>query len=77
MDYTRFPISELYLGKFPDSLEFQSWKANFKTEVCSKTAVPHFTMHWIKEVETAKSIDELVASRSIAGQADFSDFDMM
>ena len=23
MDYTRYPISELHLGKFPDSLEFQ------------------------------------------------------
>ena len=32
MDYPRFPISELHLGKFPDSLEFQSWKVNFKTE---------------------------------------------
>ena len=26
MDYPRFPISEMHLGKFPDSLEFQSWK---------------------------------------------------
>ena len=33
IDYPRFPISELHLGKFPDSMEFQSWKVNFKTEV--------------------------------------------
>ena len=39
MDYMRFTISEMHLGKFPDSLEFQSWKVNFKTEVCSKRAV--------------------------------------
>ena len=36
IDYTRFPVSELHLGEFPDSVEFQSWKGNFKTEVCSK-----------------------------------------
>ena len=29
------------MEKFPDSVEFQSWKVNFKTEVCSKTADPH------------------------------------
>ena len=32
-------------------------------------------MHWINEVEIAKSIDELVASRSITGQPNFPDFD--
>ena len=34
-------------------------------------------MQWIKEVEMAKSIDELVTSRSIAGRPDFPDFDML
>ena len=34
-------------------------------------------MHWIKEVEIAKSIDELVTSRSIVGRNDFSDYDML
>ena len=34
-------------------------------------------MLWIKEVESAKSIDELVASRSITGQPNFPDFDML
>ena len=59
-DYPRFAISEMHLGNFPDSLVFQTWKVNFKTEVCSKTANHHLTMQWIKEVETAKSIDELM-----------------
>ena len=63
MEHAKFPISEMHLGKFPDSMEFQSWKVNFKTEVCSKTADVHLTMHWDKEVEIAKSIDELVTSR--------------
>ena len=48
LDYPRFPIAELHLGKFPDSLEFQSWKVNFKTEVCSKSADPRLTVPWIK-----------------------------
>ena len=67
----------MHLGKFPDSMEFQSWKVNFKTEVCSKSADPHVTMHWIKEVEIAKSIDELVTSRSILGRTDILVYDML
>ena len=48
----RFHISEMHLGKFPDSMEFQSWKVNVRTEVCpKKTADPQNTMHWFKEVE--------------------------
>ena len=34
IDYTKFPISELNLGNFPDSMDFQSWKINLRTEVC-------------------------------------------
>ena len=77
IDCPRFPISELRLGTFLDSLEFQRWKVNFKTEVCSKTADPHLTMHRIKEVEIAKSIDELMTSRSIVERSDFPDYDML
>ena len=77
IDYPFFSTAELNLGNFPDSVEFQSWKVNFKTEVCSKTADPHLTMHWIKEVEIAKSIDELLTSRSIVGRNDFHDYDML
>ena len=46
MDYPRCPISELYLGKCLDSLEFQSWKVNFKTEVCANSVLLQITMHW-------------------------------
>ena len=77
VDYPRFPISEIHLGKFPDSLEFQSWKVNFKTEVCSKTKDLHLTMHWTIEVEIAKSTDELMTSRSIVGRTDFPDFPVL
>ena len=34
-------------------------------------------MHWIKEVEIAKSIDDLTPSQSITGRQDFSDYDML
>ena len=50
---------------------------NFRTEACMRTADPQVTMLWIKEVEIAKSIDELVTSRSITGQHNFPDFDML
>ena len=58
-------------------MEFHCWKVNFKTEVCSKSADPHVTMHWIKEVDMAKSIDELVTSRSLVGGNGFTDYDML
>ena len=65
------------MEKFLDPMEFLSWKVNLKTEVCSKTADPHLTLQWIKEVEIAKSIGELMTSRSIVGRKDFPDYDML
>ena len=58
-------------------MEFQSWKVNFKTDVCTKTADSHLAMHWIKEVEIAKSINEFLTSRSIVERTDFLDYDML
>ena len=75
--YPKFPVSEMHLGEFPEFVEFQSWKVNFKTEVCSKTADPHLTMQWIKGVEIAKSPEELLTSRSLAGRRGFPDYDML
>ena len=51
MDYPRIFFTEWYLGEFPDSVEFQSWKINFRTEACLRTADPQITMLWVKEVE--------------------------
>ena len=64
MDHTRVPFTEWNLGHLCDSMEFQSWKVNFRTEICQQTADPLITMLSIKEVEIAKSVDELVTSRS-------------
>ena len=44
MDYPRIPIWELHLAKFLESMEFQSWKINFRTEVCLGTAHPQVKM---------------------------------
>ena len=38
MDYPRIAFSEWNLGKFPDSMEFQSWKVKFRTEVCLRNS---------------------------------------
>ena len=65
MEYPRNLVTERNVGKFPDSMEFQSWKINFGTEVCIRTADLQVTMLWIKEVEVAKSIDELVCEVAI------------
>ena len=77
IDYTRIPISELHLGKFPDSMEFQSWKVNIKPELCSKSADPDLRMLWSKEIEIAKSIGELMTSQSIVVRTHFPDYDML
>ena len=57
-------------------MEFRSWKVAFRTGVCLRTADPQINMLWIKEVEIAKLIDELVTSRSIMERTDCPDFDM-
>ena len=62
---------------WPTRWNFNAGKVNFKTEVCSKTANPQLTTQWFKEIEKAKSIDELVTPRSILGRTDFPDYDML
>ena len=68
------PSSELHLGKFSDHTEFQSWIVNFRTEGCSKAKNPTRALQWIKEVEAAKSLDDLITPKSIMGQ-DFPDYE--
>ena len=59
------------LENFQTLWSFKAGKVNFKTEVYSKSADLRLTMHWIKEIETAKSTDEFVTSRTIVGRTDF------
>ena len=65
------------LENFQTPWNSKAGKSTSKTKVCSKTADPHLTMQWIKEVEIAKSIGELVTSRSIVEGSDFPDYDML
>ena len=46
------------------------------TEVFVNTPCPQLTMSWIKEVEIAKSIDNLMTSQSIKGKH-FPDYDIL
>ena len=70
MDYPRFPISELHLGKIPGLIGI-SKQVNFKAAVRANSVLSLITMHWIKEVEIAKSMDDLMTSQSITGRRDF------
>ena len=72
MDYQR-----ILFGKIHDSMEFQIWKVNFRTEACLRRAAPQITMHWVKEIEIAQSIVELMTLRSIVGRNDFPDYGLL
>ena len=71
--------SEMHLGNFLDHTEFQSWRVNFRTEVCSKAKNPSLALQWIKEIETAKSLDHLITPKSIIGKnfPDFEELDLL
>ena len=55
---------------------FKCWKTNFKTEICHCSGCPTLAILWIKEVEVAKSVDDLLTSQSIEGHV-FFDFEML
>ena len=65
----RHLISDLHLGQFPDSVGLQCQKAD--------SLHPANTKSWIKEVEIARSIDDLLTSQSSDGCSDFTDFEML
>ena len=60
--------SEKHLGKLPDQTEVQSWIVNFRVEVCAKAKNPMLGLQWIKEIEAAKSLDDLITPKSITGK---------
>ena len=66
MENPRNQILEQHFDRFPDSTDFQCWKTNFKTEVCSCSGCPTVTMLWIKEVEVAKTVDVFFFFHDIA-----------
>ena len=74
MTILSYPSSEMHLRKFPKHTVFQTWTVNFRTEVCSKAKNPMLALQWIKEIEVAKSLEDLITLRSITGK-DFSDYE--
>ena len=74
MTIPSYPSSEMHLGKFPDHTEHQSWIVNIRTEVCSKSKNPTRALQWIKEIEAAKSLDDLITPKPITGK-DFLDYE--
>ena len=55
--------SEKHLGKFPDHTEFQRWLVNFPVEVCANSKNPTLAVQWIKDIEAAKSLDDLITPK--------------
>ena len=50
-----------------NSKTFVMWKMNFKSEFCSSSSFPAEAMVWIKEVDSARHIDQLKFSNSSLG----------
>ena len=65
----------MHFDKFLYLSTFQYWKTNLKTEPCSCSSFPVDAMLRIKDVEVAKSVDDLMTSRSIGGHV-FPNFEM-
>ena len=80
--YWRNPFSQWY-DWLPESSDLgnASWKIPGPGKSTSRLKnvqnQQFFTMHWIKEVEMAKSMDDLLTSQSITGRTDFLDYDVL
>ena len=57
--------SEMHLQKFPDQTEFQSWIVNFQAGVCAKAKNLALALQWIKEIEAASSLKDLINPKSV------------
>ena len=68
MTIPSFISSEMHLGGFPDQTELQMWIVNFQTDDCSKAKSLTRALQWIKEIEAAKSLDDLITPKSITGK---------
>ena len=72
-------FSEMHQQKFPDQTEFQSWVVNFRAEVCAKAKNLALTLQWIKKIEAASSLKDLINPKSITGKevSDYEELDLM
>ena len=61
-----------------NSLSHWNFKAGKSTSRLKYVQNQRFiTMHWIKEVQIAKSIDDIMTLPSITGRGDFLDYEML
>ena len=60
-------------------MKVQSWIVNFRAEVCSKAKNPTLALQWIKEIDAAKSLDDLITPKSTTGKElpDYEELDLM
>ena len=79
MTIPSYPSSEMHLGTFTDPMKFQNWIVNFRAEVCSKAKNPTLALQWIKEIDAAKSLDDLITPKSITVKdlPDYEELDLM
>ena len=77
MEQPRIPLWDGIMGNCLALWNFKVGRPTSELRCVYEQAVPQIAMIWIKEVENVKSIDELLTSRSIAGQQFFSDFDVL
>ena len=66
-DQQRLQNSDPRFDKFSTSATFSCWKIRFKSEVRTCSQFPTESLLWIKEVEMADSVDDLMSSSSIRG----------
>ena len=61
-------------AKFPCRTEFQSLIVNFRAKVCVIAKNLALVLHWIKKIEAASSLKDLINSKSVT-RKDFSDYE--
>ena len=61
------PRERLEFDKFPNPSTFAFRKMNFMSEVCSCSCHPLHAMIWIREIDSAKPVEDLSTSESFLG----------
>ena len=56
----------MYVQKIHDQTEFQSWIVSFQAEVCAKAKDLALVLQWIKKIEAASSLKDLLNPKPIA-----------
>ena len=68
MTIPSYPSSEMHLENSLTIGISELDCVNFRTEFCSKAKNPTLLLQWIKEIEAAKSLDDLITPKSITAK---------